>query len=516
MTTAQQRWEVLNAKRHGVLQRARHAAELTIPSIMPPEGANENTELISPYQSLGARGVNNLASKLLLTLIPPGTSFFRFQVEDDVMEAIGAGRDDAEEAMRKLENRSMRHIESSNLRSMLHAAIKQLIVTGNTVLHIPQKGDSRVYRVNQFVVIRDAQGTVTEAVLKETVSPTTLSDELKEAVQLKPADNLKDEEEVDIYTHIKLMEGGKRVTFYQEINDMEVPGSRGRNKVEDSPYIFLRWTAVENEDYGRSLVDDYIGDLRSLEGLSKAIIGFSAVASKIVLLLHANSTINKKALIEAESGEVVTGDIRDVDVLQLDKFQDFQVAKTVLDDLTLRISHAFLLTSGTVRNAERVTAEEIRIMAQELEDVLGGVYTVLSREMQLPIVRRVMQRMKSEGDFPTLPPIGGKDIVVPIIVTGFEALGRGHELNKFRTYFNDLMSVLGPERTIALFDGEKIAKTFATSHNLDIDDLIKSPEQRSLEIQQQQQQQLVDKAAAPVAGALTKGAVDNLQSQRRN
>lgn len=511
MATAQSRWDHLNSRRSGVLQRARAAAELTIPSIMPPEGSDVNTELFTPYQSLGARGVNNLASKLLLALLPPGTSFFRFQLDDAVKAALGEGNKEVEEAMRKLENTGMRKVEAGNLRTVLYSVLKHLIVAGNSALHMPAKGDARMFRVNQYVVVRDAQGTVTEAVLKETVSPTTLSDEIKEACEIKQVDSLRDEEGVDIYTIVKLVKGGKTVEYHQEINDKMVPQSEGRNKVEESPYVFLRWTAVDGEDYGRSLVDDYMGDLRSLEGLSKSIIGFSAVASKIILLLHPNSSTDKRALAKANTGDIVTGDIRDIDVLQLEKYADFQVAKSVVDELTLRISHAFLLQSGTVRNAERVTAVEVRAMAQELEDVLGGVYTVLSRELQLPIVHRIMAQMKSAKEFPSIPSVNGKAAVSPIIVTGFDALGRGHELNKFRAYFSDLAGVMGPERVLALFDEEKLAKTFATSHNIDIAELLKTEEQRTAETQQAQSQQLMDKAAGPVAGAVAKGAMESQQ-----
>src|SRR3546814_4755557 len=72
------------------------------------------------------------------------------------------------------------------------------------------------------------------------------------------------------------------------------------------------------------------------------------------------------------TGDYVTGYVDKSKALQLDKTMDFSVASQVAERLELRLSHAFMLQSGTVRNAERVTAEEIRAMAQELENVLGG------------------------------------------------------------------------------------------------------------------------------------------------
>tara|TARA_R110002072_G_scaffold151470_2_gene300794 strand:- start:7453 stop:8976 length:1524 start_codon:yes stop_codon:yes gene_type:complete len=503
MTSAKSRWEHLQGKRSGVLDRARNAAELTIPALMPPEGSQEGYELPTPYQSLGARGVNNLASKLLLALFPAGVSFFRFRIDSDILESLGEGLSDVEEALRKLENKTLRRVEEGNLRTMVHAALKHLIVTGNAALHLPASGLARVFRLNQYTTLRDAGGTVVEAVIKETVSPRTLSDEVRTACQIEPAKNLADEEDVDVYTHIVLVEGGKQIEYHQEINELEVPDSRGRNKAEESPFIFLRWTAVENEDYGRGLVDEYMGDLRSLEGLSKSVVGFAAVAAKIILMIEPNASVDRERLIEADTGEVVTGNRDDVSFLQLDKFADFRVAKSVIDDLTLRISHAFLLQSGTVRDAERVTAAEISAVAQELEDVLGGNYTVLSRELQLPIVRREMAKMKKEGELPKFPDASIK----PVIITGFDALGRGHELNKFRAFFADLVSLMGNDRAVGQFNTSKLTKRLASSHNIDIDELLKTEGEVAQDQQQAQAAQLMDKAAAPVAGAVAKAAV---------
>ena len=70
---AAKRYVQLQAERDPFLDRARDAAELTIPYIMPPEGHTGSTIYKTPFQGIGARGVNNLASKLLLSLLPPNS-----------------------------------------------------------------------------------------------------------------------------------------------------------------------------------------------------------------------------------------------------------------------------------------------------------------------------------------------------------------------------------------------------------------------------------------------------------
>ena len=504
MATAKERWEKLNGKRDAILNRARDAADLTIPALMPREGHNENSTLPQPYQSLGARGLNNLASKLSLALLPAGNPFFRLNVSEDVAAEV-EGLTEIQEQLRKIENRAMKRVENGNLRVVIHAILKQLECCGNALLFMPDEGGARMFRLTQYCVVRDAMGNWREIVIKETVHPSTMDEDIAAhvGVTIDPTDDK------DVHVYTQVLRTGKKVEWYQEINEVEVPGSRGRTKYEECPYIPLRWAAIENEDYGRGHVEEYIGDLRSLEGLSKSVVQFAAVAAKVIFLERPNSSTDIEALQEAESGEFVEGNPEDIVALQVEKYPDFQVAKATIDDLTLRLSHAFLLTTGTVRNAERVTAEEIRMQAQELEDVLGGVYTVLAQELQLPIVRRLMAQMRKAGELPGLP----DGTLEPVIVTGFDALGRGHELNKYREYFQDGMALFG-EAFMGQFDPSGVADLMAIHHNVDISNIRKSEEQLMQEQQQQLGANVIDKAAGPVAGNVSGAIAQGMMQQQ--
>ena len=87
-TSIQSQYNKLEMNREVYLQRARDCAKLTIPTLFPDKGSNEATEYQTPYQSVGARGVMNLASKLMLALFPPHAPFFRLSVDDLVFKQI--------------------------------------------------------------------------------------------------------------------------------------------------------------------------------------------------------------------------------------------------------------------------------------------------------------------------------------------------------------------------------------------------------------------------------------------
>jgi hypothetical protein len=168
---------------------------------------------------------------------------------------------------------------------------------------------------------------------------------------------------------------------------------------------------------------------------------------------------------------------------------------------------AFLMNSSVQRNAERVTAEEVRFMASELEDALGGVYSILSQEFQLPLVHRLMDRMTKAKKLPPLP----KGVVKPAIVTGLEALGRGHDLNKYLMMLKALQP-LG-EQVLAQYmnPGDYISR-IATSLGIDPAGLVKSQQEIDQQMQQMQQQQMMQ-MGGELAGKLGPSVIKGISDQ---
>ena len=174
-------YENMAADRDAFLSRARSCAELTIPTLLPPEGHNGSSNYNTPFQSVGARGVNNLASKLLMTLLPPNTPFFRLTIDDfDLVELGGDQRGKAEEALARIERSATQIVESKAIRVPTFEALKQLIVTGNALVHMPPKGGMKIYRLDRYVVQRDTMGNLLKIVVKENVAYDALPPEILE------------------------------------------------------------------------------------------------------------------------------------------------------------------------------------------------------------------------------------------------------------------------------------------------------------------------------------------------
>lgn len=496
---AKTRFNQLTSGRQSVLERARANSKLTIPGLVPDDGQDSNSSFEQPYQSLGARCINNLAAWLLVTLFPPDQHFARLSVHEDTAAELGEDLTTVKEALNRISSKAHLMIETSMARPIFMEVLRHLIVAGNALVYFALDGGApRMFRLDQYVCLRDERGAMLEAVIFEKVYPSTLSDAVLAACKVQMEPGKENDKLVEVYTHVK--RAADTITHYQEINGIIVPGSEGKSPRDSSGWMALRWQAIPGSDYGRAHVSEYVGDLMSLEDLSKAIIQFAAVASRIIHIVDPNSMIDIEELAAAETGDFVTGYIDKVKALQLEKSQDFTVASTVAERLELRLSHAFMLQSGTVRQAERVTAEEIRAMAQELENVLGGVYTVLSAEFQLPLIRRILYVLIRKGEAPELP-----KTVQPTIVTGFEAMGRNHSANKLKMWMTDMVGIYGPQVVQSITDPTEVGRRFADSYGIEsVETLIKSAEDQQAE----QQQAAMSQAAMAAAPQMAKGAAD--------
>jgi hypothetical protein len=165
------------------------------------------------------------------------------------------------------------------------------------------------------------------------------------------------------------------------------------------------------------------------------------------------------------------------------------------------------LTEATIRNAERVTAEEVRLVIQSIERQLGGIYSVLSQEFQLPLIRRVMDRMNQTNRLPNIP----EKYIKPTIITGVDALGRGNDLNKLDVFLAGAAQVLGPQMLQEYVKIPEYLARRAASLGIDTKGLIVTEEELAAKMQQQRQMQMQDQYGPELMGSLAKGVANNPQ-----
>jgi len=491
MESAKSLWMKLDAGKSSYVNRARECAKLTLPFTYPPAGAGPVSALPTPYNSLGARGVNNLAAKLLLSLLPPNTPFFRFTMS---REMVRQARSEAmlgelDYAFSEMEKEIMDEIEGMQTRPIMYEAMRHLLISGNGLLELTGQGKWRFRGIENYSVERDASDNILHIVTKETAAKDALPEEIRALAYMEHGDGAW---EIDVFTVVCRRE--KNYESWQEACGVEVPGSRTTYGLDELPYLVLRWNRVANEDYGRGLVEEYLGDLISLEALTRSIVEASLAASRILFLVNPNGLTSSRTLQDAPNGAIREGNPEDVGVLQVQKYNDFRVALETMNGIKERLGHAFLLNTAVQRSGERVTATEVRAMIAELEASLGGVFATLSEELSTPLVTLVMGQMLRRRKLRKMP----KGMVRPIIVTGLDALGRGQDLQKLDIFLAGVRDALGPQAVAQYLNVQGYLTRRASSLGLDLNGLVKSQEQLQAEMQQSQQQSMMERLGPSV------------------
>jgi len=493
MYKAKERYSQLMSNRTQFLDMAVECSELTLPYLVTQDDNYKGKRtLLQPYQSVGAKAVVTLAAKLMLAILPPQTAFFKLQVRDDKLGQTldPMMRSELDLSFSKIERLIMDYIAASSDRVVVHQALKHLIVSGNALIFMGKDG-LKHYPLQRYVVERDGNGNVIEIITKESVS--------RKVLGIAPPPNEQPngeygatEDDAEVYTCVKMDESSGNWRWHQEVDDMILDGSLSTAPKNASPWLVLRFNTVDGEDYGRGRVEEFIGDLRSLDGLSQALVEGASVASKVVFLVSPSATTKPGTLAKAGNGAIIQGRPEDVGVVQVGKTADFATAANLAAAIERRILEAFLVMN--IRNAERVTAEEVRLTQLELEKSLGGLFSLLTVEFLVPYLNRTLLILQRSNQIPRLP----KDVVRPKIVAGINSLGRGQDNESLTRFIQTVAATLGPEALMKYIDPSEAIKRLAAAQGIDVLNLVRTAEQleqlKEETVQDKTNQSLVDQA----------------------
>lgn len=520
--TLAQRWTYLDGKKSNVLSRCEEYAQWTLPWLFPQGTQTENVENQLSSDSIGARAVNHLSNKVVTTLFSPQRPFFRLRLsrkDRRKIKAIADGqRDQAKAAefiakidtvLNDTEQEAIEYLDMVAYRPQATYASQLLVTTGNALMYHPEGEPVQVFNLRDYCVVRDLSGTVIEIITRECKAFETFHPDVQVQIRSHSSGTkeYEDKDDITVYTQIKLHDDGK---FYakQEAANVELlhqnEVSWPRKKL---PWIALTWNLVRGEDYGRGLVEDYSGAFHALSVLSNAIVNLGAIMGDLKFLVNPNSNVDVQALNNSKAGSYHSGKDGDVSAIETKKQHDAQFIISMIEKYERQISQAFLLNSGVTRSAERVTAEEIRMQANELETSNGGIYSRLALQWQLPTANIVLDHIHFQG---------GTFDIEPQIVTGMDSLSRVGELDNLRMFMADLQMLNEvPEGLQAAINPLKFIALIGTNRQVDYNAFLYTQDEMDANAARQQQmmqQQEQAKAGGVVAAEAGKAAVKEAQT----
>lgn len=483
--TARARWSALDHKRQGLISRCERYAELTIPSICPPDNYDDQSdEMRHDLQSIGSQLTNNLINKMMLAMFAPSRPFMRIELprqeKDALLKELQIDDSTFREASALLEMDAVRKLDEIAARPKLYDLKAHLIVTGNAVRYMD--GDvMRIIGIKDFVSRRNVKGEVVELMIKETVQ----IDELPEEIQdIALASNKDLQATVNYFRWWQFSKGMFHETQWLDDVVVGLEKYKGKYKREDMPATHHVWRLVDKASYGIGHVEDNVGDLEGLSQLTEAEVNGAILASEFRWLVNPGGQTRVDDMKNSVNGDALPGQEGDVALVSAGPVaQTIAIVSQSADKYVRRLGAAFVLSAGVQRDAERVTAEEIRLLANELETSLGGIYSRLALDLQLPLAYWLMGKIDDQI-------FKGTDFK-PVIVTGLDALSRNGDLENVQLFLQDVIQITNlPEPVLMFLKLDNIFSLLASGRNLKASDLVNTKSEVDATIQQQQQQQM--------------------------
>lgn len=501
MRNASSEWHRLKGKRAGLERKWLKYAGFTLPRLFTEEHWNEDyDELAHDWQSVGAQAVNHVVNKLMLALFAPSRPFMRLQADAKWLQTLPPEfeKSAVDEALAQAELEAVKAMDSiAGTRAKLYLAVANLVTLGNVCIHLPKKkGDPpRIYNVAQYVIRRTGTGELKQAIIRECLA----FDELDPKVQAAIRDNKSEgsryqpDTKVEYYRQITRNDrGGYELRQYVDKFQLGEEFAGAWADEASLEWRFLTWNLKDGNNYGTGLVEDYAADFAGLSTLSEAQIKGAVLASEFRWLVNPAGMTKVEDFEQSENGAAIPGMEGDISLVANSKPGDLQVVGAVVQDYIQRIGRGFLLGSAVTRNAERVTAEEIRMQAQELETSFGGTYSSIAVGMQLPLSRWLLRNVNLN--------VAGTMIQITI-VTGLDALSRSGDLDNLRAALLDLAQVGQIKQMVPELNRRAVTVAILSGHGLPTSKYLLTDEQVQAEQQAAQQAAINQETATQAVGA---------------
>lgn len=482
----EKRSQELRTIRDKYRDRGREYSKVTLPYIMPDNEITDTQEFQNDYNTEGAKLVNSLANTYVESLYPAGRSFIKMMMEEADLNALqqtGTSKATVEELFGTIERNFRYKFETVGSRAVMLDAMKHLIITGNFCLYKAKEGNLQGYALDEFSLLRSLDGQLLELITEDKKFVASLTPELRQEVIAAGGFDPEDVETiVTLYTYVR-RDPENQDTWYVDQSVDGIPvGEQNTYKTDGLRWIPIMWNRTRREMYGRGLVEEHFGSFWTLSILSEALAVGCVSLADIKYLVRPGSLVNIQELNGSASGSFHYGEADDINAISTDRQRDIVMIKDVIETYKRHLAEVFMYLPGTMRDAERVTAEETRLRASSLEKAHGGVYSALADSMQRPYAKLLLWEMEVR-DLEA-------DGVKIQITTGLDALSRGSENDKINHWISDLSNLQAvPPQILGTFKLNEYAKKTAAGRDVDAAAFVMNEKEQAQANQAMQQQQ---------------------------
>ena len=347
------------------------------------------------------------------------------------------------------------------------------------------ENDMVVYGLDRFACERDDSGFVLRAVLKERHSVANLTDEAlkvyEEKINQDPniSEDMKklyDQGFINIYTSIIWNNSINKYEVWDELETGDKVSSVKKYDEEGLPWMFPVVNLVHGANYGRPILSMIMGHIKSAEMFRYDVNAIGRLNAHLLYSLDPSSTMRPRDVQKAKSGSVLPLRDGQLNIIQKQAYNELEQASTQLQILNREIGGALLSLQSSLRDGERVTAEEVRARIEETMKSIGVIVTEIETTYIKPLAEKSYFYLKKSGKVPST--ISNR--LKANIITGQSAFTRDDDLTKFRSMLADVANLDLFQENI---NKDEVLRRFVELYNIENLSLVKTKQEKQQEAQ---------------------------------
>lgn len=461
-------------------------AKYTLPQLYLEDSVRESglePEDLVIGDSIGAEALNNFISQILKIVFPVRDSFFRVQMRtgaDGSLSRLSPERQ--QDVFRRYEEAAMHQLYKRGLHAQKFMLLGLLLTLGNVVYKIPKDPNKeiQVYDLNDCVIKRNLNGQVTDIIICEKTEVRFLS--AKAVAKLAREKKVyKEDDVVKLYTHVRLNRNGK-FEVSQSVDEIDLELGDNFYAEADCEYKVGAINVKRGSHYGVGQVQQYIPLIHKANVYADTATDTAVAGSIVTWAVSPSAGVRPEEFANREQGQPFGVRPDDIKAIVADVGANYQMTIAQYEQIARTLARVFLLPQAVQRDAERVTAEEIRMIAAKLEETHSGLYAAIANTIQRPMADTAIELVEDEEL------VKYKDEIEVNLVTAMEAQSRSAELENLMaaagdtTIFNSIPPQVQEEMKLRPF-----LSTILANRNVDASKYVKTDEERQEELQQQQE-----------------------------
>ncbi len=444
------------------------------------EGANKSFET---YDSELVIATRRFVNKIQQALAPSSINWVQFVPGDELI--ANDLEDKLSEQLQAITNHFFRFLNRSNFAPALNSALYDMAVwTGVLMLN---EGDDdnplefAAVPADRVCFCEGKYGTI-DAVFRDYVDmPVAVAIQTWNGFQV-PAGIVgqRNEYEVKMTLYECSYYDYKTKTYFTKVIDSRTKKVCWEREEESWPWLVFRWYVLPGEIGGRGPVMDAYCTAATLNKAFEDELLAADLKSKPIYMGFSDNIFNPNTFKLVSGTAIPVSPIagNTWPIQPLPNAGDPQFAAIVIADLRNQINNImYTMNLGPIESTPPVTATEILVRQQQVQQDAGASFDRLQRELFEPLIKRVIYILRKKGKWNELK-VDGK--VIDLKFQTPLQLSKGQiDTNDFVKYKGMLDAILGPQLSMGTLNLSKIPHKLAKNLNIDLS-LVKT----ELEIQQ--------------------------------